>query len=163
YKQSLLDECGYDRAALMSPKQFKAALEDLGVTITTKTSPKGRTIPAFAKTDAFMTELAQYQDADNDTNFRVQTLANARLAHKSTIEETRSEKFVAVASLSWPNGQPMLPMPLRYGGAKTHRLSGDWKMNFQNLTRDATKSKLRRSLIAPGEHKIVVADLAQIE
>ena len=128
-KQLLLNECGYDRAALMSTAQFCEALESLGVTVKTKISPTGRTIPAIAKTDGFMAELAEYQEADDDTNFRVQTLANARLAHKSTIEETRSEKFVAVASLPWPNGKPMLPMPLRYGGTKTHRLSGDWKMN----------------------------------
>src|SRR5262249_36581026 len=132
-------------------------------TIKTKISKTGRVIPAIAKTDAFMAELAQYQDADDDTNFRVQTLVNARLAHKSTIEETRSEKFAAVASLPWPNGQRMLPTPLRYGGAKTHRLSGEWKMNFQNLTRDATKSKLRRSLISPPGYKIVAADSSQIE
>jgi hypothetical protein len=30
------------------------------------------------------------------------TLANARLAHKSTIEETRSERFLSIASLPWP-------------------------------------------------------------
>ena len=156
-KQSLLNECGYDRAALMSTKQFCEALESLGVTIKTKISDTGRVIPAIAKTDGFMAELAEHQD------FRVQTLVNARLAYKSTIEETRSERFVAVASLPWPNGQRMLPIPLRYGGAKTHRLSGEHKMNFQNLTRDTTKSKLRRSIIAPEGFKIVTADSSQIE
>ena len=82
-KQSLLNECGYDRAALMSTAQFCEALESLGVTVKTKISPTGRTIPAIAKTDVFMAELAEYQEADDDTNFRVQTLVNARLAHKS--------------------------------------------------------------------------------
>ena len=99
------------------------------------------------KNRPFMVELTEYQDADDDTNFKVQTLANARLAHKSTIEETRSEQFLSIASLPWANGKPMLPMPLRYGGAKTHRLSGDWKMNCQNLVRDTTKSKLRTSAL----------------
>ena len=162
-KQSLLNDCGYDRAALMSTAQFCEALESLGVTVKTKISATGRIIPAIAKTDGFMAELAEYQEADDDTNFQVQTLANARLAHKSTIEETRSEKFVAVASLPWSNGQPMLPMPLRYGGAKTHRLSGDWSMNLQNLVRDPTKSKLRTSLTPPPGFKIVAADSSQIE
>src|SRR5262245_7483006 len=160
-KQLLLNECGYDRAALMSTAQFCKALESLGVTVKTKISDTGRVIPAIAKTDGFMAELAQYQDADEDTNFQVQTLVNARLAHKSTIEETRAEKFAAVASLPWLNGQHMLPMPLRYGGAKTHRLSGEWKMNFQNLVRDAARSKLRTSLIAPPGHKVVAADSSQ--
>jgi len=162
-KQLLLNECGYERATLMSTKQFCEALESFGVTVKTKISPTGRTIPAIAKTDVFMAELAEYQEADDDTNFRVQTLVNARLAHKSTIEETRSERFVSIASLPWPNGKPMLPMPLRYGGAKTHRLSGEWKMNVQNLIRDTTKSKLRTSIVAPEGFKIVAADSAQIE
>jgi DNA polymerase len=139
------------------------ALERFGVTIKTKISGAGRVIPAIAKTDDFMAELVEYQGADGDTNFQVQTLANARLAIKSTIEETRSEKFVAVASLPWSNGQRMLPMPLRYGGTKTHRLSGDWSMNLQNLVRDATKSKLRTSLAPPPGFKIVAADSSQIE
>jgi hypothetical protein len=162
-KQLLLDECGYDRAALMSTAQFCEALESLGVMVKTKISATGRVIPAIAKTDGFMAELAEYQEADADTNFQVQTLVNARLAHKSTIEETRSEKFVAVASLPWSNGQRMLPMPLRYGGTKTHRLSGDWSMNLQNLVRDATKSKLRTSLTPPPGFKVVAADSSQIE
>jgi DNA polymerase I-like protein with 3'-5' exonuclease and polymerase domains len=57
----------------------------------------------------------------------------------------------------------MLPMPLRYAGAITHRLAGEWHLNVQNLVRDTTKSKLRRALVAPPGHKIVVGDLSQIE
>jgi hypothetical protein len=162
-KQSLLNECGYDRAALMSSAQFCKALESLGVTVKTKVSPTGRTIPAFAKTDVSMAELTEYQEADEETNYKVQALAQARLTHKSTIEETRAKRFLSVASLPWPNGQFALPMPLRYGGAKTHRFSGEWKMNVQNLVRDTTKSKLRRSIVAPGGFKILAADSSQIE
>jgi DNA polymerase len=157
HKQALLNECGHDRAALMSTKQFCKALESRGITVKTKISATGRVIPAIAKTDGFITELT------DNTDPQVQALVNARLTHKSTIEETRAEKFVAVASLPWPNGQHMLPMPLRYAGTKTHRLSGDWSMNFQNLIRDATKSKLRRALIAPLGYKVVTADSSQIE
>jgi hypothetical protein len=162
-KQQLLNDAGYDKAALMSTAQFKAALESLGVTVKTKISITGREIPAFAKTDDFMAELIEYQEADDDTNFEIQTLANARLAHKSTIEETRSERFLSIASLPWPNGKPMLPMPLRYAGAKTHRLSGGWSMNVQNLNRDTTKSKLRASIFVPDGFKLVTADASQIE
>jgi DNA polymerase family A len=162
-KQLLLNECGYDRAALMSTAQFCKALESLGVTIKSKVSPTGRTIPAFAKTDVLMAELTEYQEADEETNFKVQTLAQARLMHKSTIEETRSKRFLSIASLPWPNGQSALPMPLRYGGAKTHRFSGEWKMNVQNLVRDTNKSRLRRSIVAPEGFKIVAADSSQIE
>jgi hypothetical protein len=146
-----------DGKALRSNKQFCRRLENLGVTVKTKISAIGRVIPAFAKTDDFMAGLTE--DADP----QVQALANARLAVKSTIEETRSEKFIAAASLPWPNGQRMLPIPLRYSGTKTHRLAGDEGMNLQNLVRDAGKSKLRASLIPPPRFKIVAADLAQIE
>ena len=156
-KQSLLNECGYDRAALMSSVQFCKALESLGVTIKTKISKTGHVIPAIAKTDEFMAELVEHPD------FRVQTLTSARLAHKSTIEETRSERFVSIATLPWPNGQCMLPMPLHYAGAKTHRFAGAWSMILEYLSRDSSNSKLRTSIVAPDGFKLVTADLSQIE
>jgi hypothetical protein len=158
-KAKLLTQCGYDKAALMSADMFGKALQVLGVDIQTKPSPANpeRQIPAFAKTDSFMNELLEHEDN------RVQVLASARLSHKSTIEETRTERFLDIAELSWPNGKPMLPMPLRYGGALTHRLSGEWRQNVQNLPRDVTKSKLRAALCAPPGHKLVTGDLAQIE
>jgi len=56
-------------------------------------------------------------------------------------------------------------VPLRYAGAHTHRLSGDWSINMQNLPsgRGGRLSKLRKSICAPAGHKIVVADKSQIE
>ena len=72
-----------------------------------------------------------------------------------------------IAALPWRNGHdttvPLLPVALRYGGAHTHRLSGEWGMNMQNLPRDRVKSRLRAGLVAPPGHRIVTADLAQIE
>jgi DNA polymerase len=163
-KARLLRESNYDRANLMSTPQFQAALEELGVVVKTKLSPAGREVPAFAKTDPFMEELQEYHDGPNDDiNYRVQVLASARLAHKSTIEETRAERFLNIARLPWGSHQPLLPVPLRYGGAHTHRLSGEWRMNLQNLPRDKTKSNLRSALVAPAGFKIVAADLSQIE
>lgn len=165
HKRRLLQDCGYDKAQLMSTAAFKTALEQLGVVVETKPSPTNpdKQLPCFAKTDAFMAKLQEYDgDLDPDINLRVQTLAMARLAHKSTIEETRTEKFLNVATLPWGNGA-MLPIALRYGGAHTHRLSGEWGMNLQNLPRDKSKSKLRKSLIAPPGHQVVTADLSQIE
>jgi DNA polymerase len=163
-KARLLRESNYDRANLMSTPQFQAALEELGVVVKTKMSPAGREVPAFAKTDPFMEELQEYRDGPNDdVNYRVQVLASARLAHKSTIEETRAERFLSIARLPWDSHEPLLPVPLRYGGAHTHRLSGEWRMNLQNLPRDRTKSSLRSALVAPAGFKIVSADLSQIE
>ena len=100
-KQLLLNKCGYDRTVLRSTNQFCQILENFGITVKTKVNKKGRVIPAIAKTDDFMAELTAYQKADDRTNFQIQTLVNARLAIKSTIEETRSEKFAAVASLPY--------------------------------------------------------------
>jgi len=115
---------------------------------------------------------------------RVQVLAAARLAHKSTLEETRAQRFLAIAKLPWGrcaiepkfllpehlavfqqflDKQPLLPAALRYGGAHTHRFSGEYGLNLQNLPRDSAKSKLRHALLAPPEHQIITADLAQIE
>jgi DNA polymerase family A len=58
-----------------------------------------------------------------------------------------------------------MPIPLRYGGAHTLRLSGDWKINMQNLPsgRDGSTPVLRNALRAPPGHQCVVADLASIE
>ena len=162
-KAELLRESGYDKASLMSMVQFRTVLEGLGVEIKSKISPAGKWIPQFSKTDPFMTDLLHYDKAiDADTNYQVQTLAAARLSQKSTIEETRTERFLNIARLPWGNGA-MLPVALRYGGAHTHRLSGEWKLNMQNLPRDKAKSKLRQALVAPEQFKIVTADLAQIE
>lgn len=154
---------------LRSTPKFCEALEALGVVIQTKTSPTGKTVPALAKTDAFMEYLQEHSDP------RVQTLACARLGVKSTIEESRAETMLRIASLPWENyrdGNPRLysggtmPIPLRFSGAHTHRLSGDWKMNMQNLPTlrgSKGKSKLRLSLLAPPGHLVLVADLGQIE
>jgi hypothetical protein len=157
-KEKLLRDCGYNKAALMSTAQFQHALEALGVQVQTKPSlahPE-KQIPAFAKSDQFMADLLEHPDPE------VQCLAAARLSHKSTIEETRTERFLSIAKLPWEQGA-MLPVPLRYGGAHTHRLSGEWKMNLQNLPRDKTKSKLRKALTAPPGHMLVAGDLSQIE
>jgi DNA polymerase bacteriophage-type len=163
HKAELLRNCGYDKAALMSTAMFKQALERLGIEVKTKQSATGRPVPAFAKTDPFMTELLEYDQADARTNHQVQTLAAARLSHRSTIEETRAERFSQIAKLPWGNGSALLPVALRYGGAHTHRLSGEWRMNMQNLPRDKEKSKLRAAICAPPGHQLVTADLAQIE
>jgi DNA polymerase len=148
---------------------FQKALEALGVEVKTKLSPTGKTIPQFSKTDPFMAELLEYDSysedgtSADDINYQVQTLAAARLSQKSTLEETRTERFINIAKLPWPAGTPQLPVPLRYGGAHTHRLSGEWSMNMQNLPRDKTRSKLRQALMAPPGHTMITADLAQIE
>lgn len=159
-KAKLLAASGGDKLRLMSTPKFKEALEDLGVEVELKMSNTGRLTPAFARTDAFMEQLQSHDDT------RVQALVAARLGLKSTIEESRTEKLLTISACAWPRNERLLPIPLKYGGAHTHRLSGDWKMNMQNMPTvrgSKGKSKLRKSLKAPPGHTVVVADLGQIE
>lgn len=148
---------------LRSADKFKALLEARGVDIEYKTSPSDplRSIPAFAKTDEFMADLQEHEDPI------VQALACARLGVRSTIEETRGKRMLSIAELGWPEwvGKLLMPVPLRYSGAHTHRLSGDWRVNLQNLPsgRGSAITKLRKALMAPPGYKVVVGDLAQIE
>jgi hypothetical protein len=161
------------KRSLRSTTQFEATLKRLGVDIEYKTSPTNPelSIPAFSKTDEFMVNLQEHPDPT------VQLLAAARLDLRSTIEQTRGERMLSMAQLPWEfygggygyeykhHHPHTMPIPLKYAAAHTHRLGGDWKLNFQNLPsgRGKQKSKLRASLCAPAGYKVVVADKAQIE
>ena len=143
---------------LMSNPKFALALKFFGVQPPTKISPTtGEKTWAFAKSDTQFMELLEHPDPD------VQALMAARLGHKSTLEETRTQKFINIAHSTkeyW--GDTYIPMALRYAGAHTHRFSGDWGLNLQNLP--ARKSKtLRQSIVAPAGHVILACDAAQIE
>jgi DNA polymerase len=151
---------------LRSNDQFTKVLQDRGVEVVLKQSltDPTRMIPAFAKTDEFMADLQNNEDPD------IQALACARLGLRSTIERTRGEKILSIASLPWAKYRARymggtMPIPLRYSGAHTHRLSGEWKINMQNLPagRGKRKSKLRKALVAPPGCQVLVADLSQIE
>lgn len=157
-KQGLLDRAGLaSRETLMSNEMFAAALRKLGVDPPMKLSPTPGKDPiyAFAKTDEGMQELLEHPDPD------VQALAAARIGNKTTLEETRTQRFIDHSRLTYPGNPGMwLPVPLKYSGAHTHRLSGDWKINLQNLTRGGL---LRKSLVAPKGKLVVVADSSQVE
>lgn len=137
------------REQLMSNPQFAAVLTKLGVTPPVKVSPTtGKEAFAFAKTDQEFKALLDHPDV------RVQTVVAARLGVKSTLEETRTESFIAIAD------RGPLPIMLQYYGAATGRCSGGDRMNLQNLPRGGA---LRKSIKAPPGHTIVVADSSQIE
>ena len=141
---------------LMSNEAFAQILRDLGVEPPRKISPvTGKWTYAFAKSDKEFIALEEHPDV------AVQLLVAARTGHKSTLEESRSQRLLNIANLTWRgNQQRLMPVPLKYGGAHTGRLSGDWKLNMQNLPRGGN---LRRALQAPPGHTIVTADAAQIE
>jgi len=161
-KETLLAKCGiYGKDDLMSNDKFADALRTLGVDPPLKTSlATGKTTYAFAKTDPAFIELEEHEDED------VQALVAARLGIKSTLEESRTQRFLAIAQLTWPgNEQALMPVPLRYGAAHTHRLGGDWKLNLQNMPRGskAKPPRLRESLMARAACLTVKADASQIE
>lgn len=135
---------------LSSANKFADALRSVGVVPPTKISPTtGKETHAFSKTDLNFIELGVHPDK------RVRRLVAGRLAAKSTIGESRAERFISVGG----NGKK-LPVYLSYYGAHTGRWSGGNKMNLQNLKRGG---ELRKSIMAPEGHAIVVADSAQIE
>lgn len=148
-KQTLEDAGLADRKLLMSNPKFAAALEELGVTPPTKINKAGQVKFAFAKTDAGLQALR------NDPDERVQALVEARLANKSTIEETRTITFWDASRRgAWP-------ACYNYSGAiSTHRMSGSDGSNAQNLPRGGA---LRKSIYAPKGYTLGVADLSQIE
>lgn len=152
-KEKVLAELGLeDRSTLMSNNKFAEALRKLGVTPPTKPSPSdpAKSTYAFAKTDSAMRELLEHE------NPAVAALAEARLVHKSTIEDTRAKRFLETTE----HTGGLLGVPLRYWGAHTGRFSG-LDLNMQNL---AKKSVLRKAIrAAKPEHVVLAGDLSQIE
>jgi DNA polymerase len=146
-KMALLDS--FDKDTLMSNPQFADLLVSLGVEPPMKKSPAtGKQTYAFSKTDEAFKALLEHEDT------RVQAVVAARLGTKSTIEETRTERFIGIA-----NRGPM-PVPLRYYAAHTGRWGGDDKINLQNLQR---ASPLKKSILAPFGMVVIDSDSSQIE
>jgi len=133
----------------MSNPQLAKVLEELGVVVPMKVSPaNGKMTYAFSKTDEEFKALLEHD------NVIVQAIVAARLGVKSTIEETRTERFIGIAR------RGSMPVPLRYYAAHTGRWGGDDKLNLQNLPR---KSPLKYSIIAPDGYVVLDSDSSQIE
>lgn len=147
-KAALLARIGATREALSSNDQFAELLRKLDIDPPMKPNAKGKMIYAFAKSDPGMQELEE-SPRDN-----VRALIEARLAIKSTIVETRTERLISASR------RGRVPFYLRYAGAHTHRWSGGDKMNPQNFNRGGA---LRKAILAPPGHVLAVADLGQIE
>jgi DNA polymerase len=170
YKQQLLDAvrdqlimADPDNAAaiitedikklLMSNDKFATLLRQLDVEPPMKVSPTtGKPAYAFAKTDEQFKELSEHPD------MRVQALVAARLGNKTTLEETRTERFIGMAT------RGAFPVPLRYYGAHSGRWSGQDSVNLQNLpSRGPYAKALKRAIKAPPGHVVIDCDSAQIE
>ena len=152
-KIKLLQDSGADKETLMSNPKFAELLKTFGVEPPMKISPAtGQPTLALAKNDEEFKALAEHPD------LRVQTLVAARLGTKSTLEETRTQRFIEIAK------RGVLPIPIRYYAAHTGRWGGDDKINMQNLpSRGQNANKLKRAILAPPGFVMVDADSAQIE
>ena len=148
-KESLLASIEKEKEHLMSNDKFAELLRAQGEEPPTKVSPAtGKETWAFAKTDEGFKALLEHEDEV------IQALAAARLGVKSTIEETRTQRFIEISD------RGLLPIPLRYYAAHTGRWGGDDKVNLQNLPR---KSPLKDAILAPSGYKIIDSDSSQIE
>lgn len=156
-REALLERLGVSDKDLASNDRFADILRGLGMEPPTKKkkptvkTPKPTGVNfAFAKTDAM------FQAMLNGDNEDVALVCQARLSVKSTTERTRAQRFLDIS------GRGTLPVPLAYYGAQTGRwtASKGSAINMQNLKRG---SFLRKAVLAPKGHQLVVGDLSQIE
>jgi len=152
HKAQLVRRSGLPVTTLQSNVKFADFLWSQGVEPPTKTSKTtGFKTFALAKTDDGFKKLL------DNSSLSVRLAAEARLAVKSTLHETRAKSLIDV-SFRGP-----LPVMLNYYGAHTGRFSGGDKLNLQNLPKRGGDVELRRSLQAPDGHVLLACDLSQIE
>jgi len=148
-KTQLMNKAVITKENLMSNPRLAETLSSLGVAPPMKTSPTtGKETYAFAKNDEEFKALLEHESPI------VQAIVAARLNVKSTLEETRTERFITIAE------RGTLPVPLRYYAAHTGRWGGDDKVNLQNLPR---KSPLKKAMLAPEGYTFIDCDSSQIE
>jgi DNA polymerase len=141
------------RKTLMSNVQFATMLKGLDVEAPTKISPTtGKMTLALAKSDEGFKALLEHEDV------RVQALCAARIGTKSTLEETRTQRFMDISK------RGAFPVPLKYYAAHTGRWGGTDSVNLQNLpSRGANAGKLKKAILAPEGYVFIDADSSSIE
>lgn len=98
---------------LRSSAKFVALLERLGVDCPIKWSEKqAKMIPAVSKTDTEFLALTEHDDE------LVRLLAETKLGAQSSMEATRTQTFLDIAS------RGLMPVPLSYAAAHTGRYGG---------------------------------------
>ena len=134
-----------------SAEMFAAHLEDVGIDVPMKTSPRtGLPVPAFAKNDLEFQELAEHP------NELVRDLVEARLMSKSNIVQTRAQTLMGRAN--YPT-----PIYLKYCAARTQRWGGGDSVNWQNPPKRGPGAAIRHALMAPPGTLMIIADASQIE
>jgi len=155
----LTDELGTNeegvRKILASNPKFAEVLRTFHVKPPMKiSSTTGKETYAFAKTDEEFIALQEHEDPF------IRQLCAVRLGTKSTLEESRIERFINVGK----RNKGGLPVPLKYYGAHTGRWSGMDAVNLQNLpSRDKAKKALKNAIIAPLDSVVINCDSSQIE
>lgn len=151
-RETIFEEIKIDKTVFSSNKKFSELLLARGYEIPTKLSPRtGKSIPALALGDEGFLDLV------NSGNTELEALCEARIAAKSTLLETRSEKLLALTQLG------AFPFDIHFSGAlQTHRYSGGNGAggNPQNFKKN---SGLRRAVAAPRGYCLLVADFSAIE
>lgn len=147
----------YVTKQLSSNIKFADALKSINIDPPIKESPSNpeKEIYAFSKNDLGFQALQKHRLK------RVRQLIEARLLAKSPIAETRARRML----LRGTTGNKKLPLLLNYGKARTLRWTGGDKFNPQNFpaARGGNKGRLRKAIIAPKGHSIIVVDSSQIE
>ncbi len=124
-KRSARQRLKISREDLASTDKFAALLEDcfgLDVELKAGKPRKDRSvklIPALAKSDPFMKSLLEHEDTD------IQAVAALRLAEKSTLEEARLYRLLAM------HERGPLAVYINFAAAHTLRWGGGDKMNWQ--------------------------------
>ena len=141
------------RKTLMSNPQFAAMLKGLDIQAPMKISPtNGKPTLALAKSDEGFKALLEHEDV------RVQALCAARIGTKSTLEETRTQRFIDISM------RGAFPVPLKYYAAHTGRWGGSDSVNLQNLpSRGPNAGKLKKAILAPEGYVFIDSDSSQIE
>lgn len=157
-KITIFSDLQIDKAEFSSNVKFPRLLEKEGFDVPMKPSPKqknedgsAKMIPAIALGDPDFLDMLESE------NERLRTLCEARVAAKSTLLETRSEKMAKLGATG------LWPFDVEFSGAnQTHRFSGGSGAggNPQNFTRG---SALRKAAKAPAGYRLIVGDFANIE
>ena len=141
---AMLMELGVDPPKKLSPAAVKAGKANPetagdppeGIILTA--SKKEKELYFDVNGDYHDSEIWAYAFGKTDENFQhllghenpvVGLLVEARLGVKSTIKETRAQRFIGIAS------RGTFPIYLLYYGGHTGRLSGGDKINAQNLNK----------------------------
>lgn len=157
-RRTIFSNLGIDKSEFSSNVKFPKLLESEGFEVPMKPSPKqknedgtAKSIPAIALGDPDFLDMVESE------NERLRILCEARVAAKSTLLETRSEKLLKIGATGhWP-------FDVEFSGAnQTHRFSGGKGAggNPQNFTRG---SALRKAVEAPAGYRLIVGDFANIE